>query len=145
MNFQLFKLQRTFGGDKRFELDSRFLESEEEDEDDHDAHTQSDQVDEEGSSSKYNSKDVTKEVEDGISADLKQEKEMALKVLSNLLGGDFRAEFNQGGQEKDPEFRYEYILLKSLLFTGPVETFCDGNGLDYCTSVGTEILYRTTL
>ena len=145
MNFQLFKLQRTFGGDKRFELDSRFLESEEEDEDDHDAHTQSDKVDEEGSSSKYNSKDVTKEVEDGISADLKQEKEMALKVLSNLLGGDFRAEFNQGGQEKDPEFRYEYILLKSLLITGPVETFCDGNGLDYCTSVGTEILYRTTL
>lgn len=144
MNFQLFKLQRTFGGDKRFELDSRFLESEEEDEDDYDAHTQSDKVDEEGSSSKYNSKDVTKEVEDGISADLKQEKEMALKVLSNLLGGDFRAEFNQGGQEKEPEFRYVYILLKSLLFTGPVETFCDGNGVDYSTSVGTEILYRTT-
>lgn len=144
MNFQLFKLQRTFGGDKRFELDSRFLESEEEDEDDYDAHTQSDKVDEEGSSSKYNSKDVTKEVEDGISADLKQEKEMALKVLSNLLGGDFRAEFNQGGQEKEPEFRYVYILLKSLLFTGPVETFSDGNGVDYCTSVGTEILYRTT-
>lgn len=144
MNFQLFKLQRTFGGDKRFELDSRFLESEEEDEDDYDAHTQSDKVDEEGSSSKYNSKDVTKEVEDGISADLKQEKEMALKVLSNLLGGDFRAEFNRGGQEKEPEFRYVYILLKSLLFTGPVETFCDGNGVDYCTSVGTEILYRTT-
>lgn len=128
MNFQLFKLQRTFGGDKRFELDSRFLESEEEDEDPHDAHTQSDKVDEEGSSSKYNSKDVTEEVEDGISADLKQEKEMAFKVLSNLLGGDFRAEFNQGGQEKDPEFRYVYILLKSLLFTGPVEMFCDGNG-----------------
>ena len=145
MNFQLFKLQRTFGGDKRFELDSRFLESEEEDEDDHDAHTQPDKVDEEGSLSKYNSKEVSMEVEDGISADLKQEKEMALKVLSNLLGGDFRAEFNQGGQEKEPEFRYGYILLKSLFFAGPVETFCDGNGLDYCTSVGTEILYRTTL
>jgi len=144
VNFQLFKLQRTFGGDKRFELDSRFLEREEEDEDDHDAHTQSDKVDEEGSSSKYNSKDVTKEVEDGISADLKQEKEMALKVLSNLLGGDFRAEFNRGGQEKEPEFRYVYILLKSLLFTGAVETFCHGSGLDYCTSVGTDILYRTT-
>lgn len=112
MNFQLFKLQRTFGGDKRFELDSRFLESEEEDEDDHDAHTQSDKVDEEGSSAKYNSKDVTKEVEDGISADLKQEKEMALKVLSNLLGGDFRAEFNQGGQEKEPEFRYVYNITE---------------------------------
>lgn len=112
VNFQLFKLQRTFGGDKRFELDSRFLESEEEDEDDHDAHTQSDKVDEEGSSSKYNSKDVTKDVEDGISADLKQEKEMALKVLSNLLGGDFRAEFNQGGQEKEPEFRYVYNITE---------------------------------
>lgn len=138
MPFQLFKLQRTFGGDKRFELDSRFLESEEEDEDGHDAHTQSDKVDEEESSSKYNNKDVTKEVEDGISEDLKQEKEMALKVLSNLLGGDFRAEFNQGGQETEPEFRYVCILLKSLLCTGPVETFGDGNGLDCCTSVSTE-------
>lgn len=123
MNFQLFKLQRTFGGDKRFELDSRFLESEEEDEDDHDAHTQSDKVDEEGSSSKYNSKDVTNEVEDGISADLKQEKEMALKVLSNLLGGDFRAEFNQGGQEKEPEFRYVYILLRVFCLREPWKRF----------------------
>ena len=89
MNFQLFKLQRTFGGDKRFELDSRFLESEEEDEDDHDAHTQSDKVDEEGSSSKYNSKDVAKEVEDGISADLKQEKEPECRYVYNITEESF--------------------------------------------------------
>ena len=98
---QLFKLQRTFGGDKRFDLDSRFLESEGDDEDndgDDDAQKETGKDDADESFSTHE--------EDDIIGNLKQEKAMALKVLSSILGGDFSAEFGHGeNQEKVPEFR----------------------------------------
>ena len=94
-------MQRTFGGDKRFDLDSRFLESEGDDEDndgDDDAQKETGKDDADESFS-------TPE-EDDIIGNLKQEKAMALKVLSSILGGDFSAEFGHGeNQEKVPEFR----------------------------------------
>lgn len=94
-------MQRTFGGDKRFDLDSRFLESEEDDEDDDDDHMQKETAMDDAKESFPTQEEVD------IIGNLKQEKEMAMKVLSSILGGDFRAEFGHGeNQEKVPEFRY---------------------------------------
>ena len=104
-------MQRTYGGDKRFDLDSRFLESEEEDGNDHQVN------------SDYHNKDIVKgdaqkklsqryegsiptEKEDDISKSIQEEKQMAMKVLSNILGGDFKADYgSRGSTEKVPEFR----------------------------------------
>ena len=50
--------------------------------------------------------------EDDVSENLKHEKEMAMKVLSSILGGDFRAKFGHGeSQEKVPEFRYKHVSI----------------------------------
>jgi len=100
---QLFKLQRTFGGDKRFELDSRFLESDDEDSghDDYNKRKETAKVNAQESLSRHDD-----DKEDDIRENLKHEKEMAMKVLSSILGGDFRAKFGHGeSQEKVPEFR----------------------------------------
>ena len=71
-------------------------------------HTQTGKAGGKGSLSKHDNKeDVSTEKEDDISRNLKHEKEMAMKVLSNVLGRVFRAEFSgQESQEKVPEFRY---------------------------------------
>ncbi|XP_078355768.1 uncharacterized protein LOC144640533 [Oculina patagonica] len=113
---ELFKLQRTFGGDKRFELDSRFLESEEEDGDNHtdnfgDRGKEVVRSDAKKSLSEDYRDIVSKQEEDDISRSLTEEKEMAMKVLSNILGGNFRAEYSgQESQEKVPEFRNMAIV-----------------------------------
>ena len=102
-------MQRTFGGDKRFDLDSRFLESEEDDEDDDDDHAQKETAMDDADQT------FSTHEEDDIIGNLKQEKEMAMKVLSSILGGDLRAEFGHGEkQEKVPEFRYLFA------------SFCEG-------------------
>ena len=105
-------MQRTFGGDKRFDLDSRFLESEEDDEDDDDDHAQKETAMDDADES------FSTHEEDDIIGNLKQEKEMAMKVLSSILGGDFRAEFGHGEkQEKVPEFRYLLpVFVKEAFF-----------------------------
>lgn len=106
-------MQKTFGGDKRFELDSRFLESEEED-DDHHADNFGDRGKVVRSDAKKSLSEDYKDIvstqeEDEISRSLTEEKEMAMKVLSNILGGDFRTEYGSlESQEKVPEFRYMY-------------------------------------
>ncbi|XP_078372062.1 uncharacterized protein LOC144655647 [Oculina patagonica] len=113
---ELFKLQKTFGGDKRFELDSRFLESEEEDGDHHtdnfgDRGKELVKFDAKKSLSEDYKDIVSKQEEDDISRSLTEEKEMAMKVLSNILGGNFRAEYSgQESQEKVPEFRNSAIV-----------------------------------
>ena len=49
---------------------------------------------------------VKEDEEDDVCRNLKQEKEMALKVLSDIMGGDFRADFGlRESGEKVPEFR----------------------------------------
>lgn len=99
-------MQRSFGGDKRFDLDSRFRESEGDDEDED--HMPNEEI------LDGNEPSSTRE-EDEISGNLKQEKEMALKVLSSILGGDFRAEFGQGeNHEKASEYRYLCFKFKGI-------------------------------
>lgn len=101
-------MQRSFGGDKRFDLDSRFRESEEDDEDEDEDHMPNEEI------LDGNEPSSTRE-EDEISGNLKQEKEMALKVLSSILGGDFRAEFGQGeNHEKASEYRYLCFKFKGI-------------------------------
>ena len=108
--FKLFKLQRTFGGDKRFELDSRFLESEEEGDGDDYTDTNQETVKSDGQRlllKDYTETDLTQR-DDEISRSLTEEKKMAMKVLSNILGGDFSAEYGgRESQDKVPEFRYQ--------------------------------------
>ena len=102
-------MQRTFGGDKRFELDSRFLESDDEDSghDDYNKRKETAKVNAQESLSRHDD-----DKEDDIRENLKHEKEMAMKVLSSILGGDFRAKFGHGeSQEKVPEFRYKHVSI----------------------------------
>ena len=100
-------MQRTFGGDKRFELDSRFLENEEEEDDDPHAYHSGDYGEEAVAPDKDYEETVSTQKDDEISRSLAKEKEMALKVLSNILGGDFRAKYDsRESQEKVPDFRY---------------------------------------
>ena len=101
-------MQRTFGGDRRFELDSRFLERD----------IVGDQDEEAVSSyarhslSERNTGTVSPHKEDEISKSLAEEKEIAMKVLSNIFGGNFRANYSsRESQEKIPEFRYSIDSL----------------------------------
>ena len=105
-------MQRTFGGDRRFELDSRFLESEGEEVNNHWGNV-GDQDEEAVNSdprhllSERNTEIFSPHKEDDISRSLAEEKEVAMKVLGNIFGGNFRAECNsRESQEKIPEFRY---------------------------------------
>ena len=105
-------MQRTFGGDRRFELDSRFLESEGEEVNSHWGNV-GDQDEEAVNSdprhllSERNTEIFSPHREDDISRSLAEEKEVAMKVLGNIFGGNFRAECNsRESQEKIPEFRY---------------------------------------
>lgn len=100
-------MQRTFGGDKRFELDSRFLEGEEDDNN----HVVKDKEPSKSDTQKVLSEDYQEDVstqkDDEISRSLTEEKEMAMKVLGNILGGNFRADYDsRESQEKVPAFRY---------------------------------------
>jgi len=105
-------LQRTFGGDKRFELDSRFLESE--DEEVSIARDNVGDQDEEATNpdakdllSERNTEALSPQNDDEISRSLAEEKDMAMKVLSNIFGGNFRADHNsRESQENNLKFRY---------------------------------------
>lgn len=105
-------MQRTFGGDTRFELDSRFLESEDEEvnncrDNTGDHGEEAVNSDAKKVLSERYTETVSPQKEDEISRSLAEEKEIAMKVLRNILGGDFRAEFsNRESQERFPEFRY---------------------------------------
>lgn len=108
-------MQRTFGGDTRFELDSRFLESEGEEINNHRGNV-GDQDEEAVNSdpkhllSERNTGIVSPHNEDSISRSLAEEKEVAMKVLGNIFGGNFRAEYSsRESQERIPEFRYRYL------------------------------------
>ncbi|KAJ7392948.1 nucleolar protein 8 [Desmophyllum pertusum] len=108
---ELFKLQRTFGGDKRFELDSRFLEGEEDDNN----HVVKDKEPSKSDTQKVLSEDYQEDVstqkDDEISRSLTEEKEMAMKVLGNILGGNFRADYDsRESQEKVPAFRNSTVV-----------------------------------
>lgn len=100
-------MQRTFGGDRRFELDSRFLESEDEevsnsrDKDEEAAYSDAKHL-----LSERNSETISSQNDDEISRSLAEEKAVAMKVLSNIFGGNFRADHRRESQEKNPEFRY---------------------------------------
>ena len=109
-------MQRTFGGDRRFELDSRFLESEDEevsngrdkvgDQDEEAAYSDAKHL-----SSKRNAETLFPQNDDEISRSLAEEKAVAMKVLGNIFGGNFRADHSsRESQEKIPEFRYIYSL-----------------------------------
>lgn len=100
---ELFKLQKTYFGDKRFVLDSRFLESDEDDEaaaDDYRERVT-------GERKRVKSKEpMNTHDEDDTSRSLKEEKEMELRVLGSILGTDLRAEFDQEEiQVKESGFR----------------------------------------
>ena len=108
---QLFKLQKTYFGDKRFVLDSRFLESDEDDEaaaDDYRERVT-------GERKRVKSKEpVNTHDEDDTSRSLKEEKEMELRVLGSILGTDLRAEFDQEEiQVKESGFRYFVFPVES--------------------------------
>lgn len=101
-------MQRTFGGDRRFELDSRFLESEDEevsngrDKDEEGAYSDAKHL-----LSERNTETISSQNDDEISRSLAEEKAVAMKVLSNIFGGNFRADHSsRESQEKNPEFRY---------------------------------------
>ena len=103
-------MQRKFGGDRRFELDSRFLESEDEEVSNRRDNVGNENEESVNSDAKHWLSErytgtVSIQKKDEISRSLAEEKEIAMKVLSNILGGDFRADY--GSQEKKmPEFRY---------------------------------------
>ena len=101
---QLFKLQRRFGGDKRFDLNERFLESDDESEvadGDNHVNAENDHVESKDSTGTHD------EEEEHTSMNLRQEKEMELKVLGSILGEDLRLEFGEKEiEEKNSRFRY---------------------------------------
>ena len=105
-------MQRTFGGDRRFELDSRFLESE--DEEVSNGRDNLDDQDEQAANSdakallsKSNSETISPQNDDGSSRSLTEEKEVAMRVLSSIFGGNFSADHSiRESQEKNPAFRY---------------------------------------
>jgi len=118
---QLFKLQRTFGGDRRFELDSRFLESEDEE-----VGIARDNVgDQDAEAANFDAKDVLSERnreahspqnDDEISRSLAQEKNMAMKVLSNIFGVNFSADHSSRESQENPEFRYLWSCFTEIVF-----------------------------
>lgn len=105
-------MQRTFGGDRRFELDSRFLESEDEEvstggDNVGDQNEQTANFDAKALLSESNSGTISPQNDDEISRSLVEEKEVAMKVLGNIFGGNFRADHrSRESQEKNPAFRY---------------------------------------
>lgn len=113
---QLFKLQRTFGGDRRFELDSRFLESEDEEvsnsRDNVGGHDeQAVNSDAKALLSESNSETIHPQNGDEISRSLTEEKEVAMKVLRNIFGGNFKADHSsRESQEKNPTFRNSSVV-----------------------------------
>lgn len=113
---QLFKLQRTFGGDRRFELDSRFLESEDEEvstgrDNVGDQNEQTANSDARALLSESNLETISPQNDDEISRSLTEEKEVAMKVLSNIFGGNFKADHSsRESQEKNPAFRNSSVV-----------------------------------
>lgn len=105
-------MQRTFGGDRRFELDSRFLESEDEEVSNSRDNVggQDEQAvnsDAKALLSESNSETIQPQNGDEISRSLTEEKEVAMKVLRNIFGGNFEADYSsRESQEKNPTFRY---------------------------------------
>lgn len=100
---QLFKLQRRFGGDKRFDLNERFLESDDENEvaeDDNHLNAKNNLVESKDSSGKH-------EEEEHNIINLRQEKEMERKVLGSILGEDLSLGFGEKEfGEENSRFRY---------------------------------------
>jgi len=89
---RLFKLQRRFGGDKRFDLNERFLESDDENEvaeDDNHLNAKNNLVESKDSSGKH------EEEEEHTIINLRQEKEMERKVLGSILGEDLSLGFGE--------------------------------------------------
>lgn len=107
---QLFKLQRRFGGDKRFDLNERFLESDNENEvaeDDNHLNPKNNLVESKDSSGKH------EEEEKHTIINLRQEKEMELKVLGSILGEDLSLGFGEKEfGEKNSIFRYCILQYK---------------------------------
>ena len=105
-------MQRTFGGDRRFELDSRFLESEDEEVSNGrdnlgDQDEQAANSDARALLSGSNSETISRQNDDEISRSLTEEKEVAMRVLSSIFGRNFRADHSiRESQEKNPAFRY---------------------------------------
>lgn len=103
---QLFKLQRRFGGDKRFDLNERFLESDDENEvaeDDNHLNAKNNLVESKDSSGKH-------EDEEHTIINLRQEKEMERKVLGSILGEDLSLGFGEKEfREENSRFRYSII------------------------------------
>lgn len=104
---QLFKLQRRFGGDKRFDLNERFLESDDENEvaeDDNHLNAKTNLVESKDSSGKH-------EEEEHTIINLRQEKEMERKVLGSILGEDLSLGFGEKefGEENS---RFRYCILQ---------------------------------
>ncbi|XP_022787227.1 nucleolar protein 8-like [Stylophora pistillata] len=107
---ELFKLQRTYGGDKRFDLDVRFLESDEDDDDNNDVRRAARSVAQKRESRGYEGA-TPREDEDEISKSIQEEKQMAFKVIRNILGADFRADYSGQGVERNvPEFRSSSLV-----------------------------------
>ena len=99
-------MQRTFGGDRRFELDTRFLESEDE-EVSNGRDNLAANSDARALLSKSNSETISRQNDDEISRSLTEEKEVAMRVLSSIFGRNFRADHSiRESQEKNPAFRY---------------------------------------
>lgn len=89
--FQLFQLQKTFRGDSRFQLDKRFIDSDDDDDND------------EG-----DDRPVTREREDDaddiidedeLTKQLSQEKNMEMSVLQGILGVNFGSKYNSSAQK----------------------------------------------
>ena len=100
-------MQRRFGGDKRFDLNERFLESDDENEvaeDDNRLNAKNNLVESKDSSGKH-------EDEEHTIINLRQEKEMERKVLGSILGEDLSLGFGEKefGEENS---RFRYCILQ---------------------------------
>ena len=98
----MFSLQKSFGGDTRFNLDERFLESEEGS--DNENNTSEDKRLMEPLSERGKTTDALHDG-DETSTSLAEEKAMSMNVLQNIFGSDINIKFDRLDHEKRPLFR----------------------------------------
>lgn len=94
LSFQLFKLQKSYRGDSRFQLDERFAENDDESEDDeNDARKHS------GIYSSDSELEATND--DDISKQLSREKDLSMSVLRGILGHNIGTKYGESSLVKE--------------------------------------------